>query len=173
MTNNNLLIPNQIIKSKRKSISLVIKNNGEFIVRAPINCKEADIISFINAKANWIITKRNENINNNIKPISFNEEDEISILGEKYNFQYSNKKTVKIEENKILLPKANTQEKFIAFLKRYAKKIYMKGFNSFHHYLILNIQICLYLLPKPVGDRAVTAIACISHLNSCFVLKKW
>ena len=60
MTNIELLTPDKIIKSKRKSISLIIKNDGEFVVRAPIKCADKDILNFINKKAEWIIKKRVE-----------------------------------------------------------------------------------------------------------------
>ena len=73
MTNTELITPTQIIKSKRKTISLIIKDNADFIVRAPMATKSKDIENFIKEKADWIIKKRNEQIANMVKPISFKE----------------------------------------------------------------------------------------------------
>ena len=72
MTNFEILQPNKIIKSKRKSISLIIKNNGEFIVRAPLFSTEKEIFKFINLKSDWIIKKRTEQKQHLIKPLLIN-----------------------------------------------------------------------------------------------------
>ena len=45
-----LLIPTKIVKSKRRTLSLVINNSGDFIVRAPLNYKDSVIFDFINKK---------------------------------------------------------------------------------------------------------------------------
>ena len=119
-----LLIPTNIIKSKRKSISLIVKNNGEFIVRAPLKVSDKDIFKFINEKSNWIIEKRTEQKNNSIKPLDFNSSI-ISLIGKDYIFSFHDKSRVFIKENIIFLPKENTNEKFIAFLKK-TSKIYLE-----------------------------------------------
>ena len=46
----NLLTPTSIIKSNRKTLSLIINNKGELIVRAPLKCKDSAIFDFIKAK---------------------------------------------------------------------------------------------------------------------------
>lgn len=117
-----LLTPNKITKSKRKSISLIIKNNGEFVVRAPRKCADKDILNFINKKAEWIIKKRTEQINNSIQPIDFSNTTQINILGKTYEIEQRDAARVKIVDDKIILPKTNTKEKLIAFLKRTLKR---------------------------------------------------
>lgn len=144
MTDNQLLIPNKIVKSKRKSISLIVKTNGEFIVRAPLNCKETDILSFIQLKAHWIISKRSENLKNKINNLTFNDNDTISILGESYTFIYHNKTNAKMANNLVLLPKEKTKERFIAFLKRLAKQYITERtqfFSSLFNFKYSNISI--------------------------------
>ena len=39
----NLLTPTKIVKSNRKTLSLIINNKGELIVRAPFNYKDSVI----------------------------------------------------------------------------------------------------------------------------------
>ena len=122
MERTELLTPNQIIKTKRKSVSLIIKNNGDFIVRAPINAKESYILRFINQKANWIIKKRTEQINSAVKLISFNENDKMMLLGKHLNLIYSDVSKIKIIEDNMILPKNNSKENLIAYLKKYSKQ---------------------------------------------------
>lgn len=114
----NLLIPNQIIKSLRKSISLIIKHNGDFIVRAPKRVKDEEIISFINQKADWIIKKRSQIILNSSQNTSFENFKSIGILGEEYSIFYKDKSRVKIVGDTLILPKEQSKEKLITFLKK-------------------------------------------------------
>jgi predicted metal-dependent hydrolase len=53
-----ILQPSQILYSKRKTISLIIKPGGEFIVRSPKNVAERRIFEFIQKKQDWIIKTR-------------------------------------------------------------------------------------------------------------------
>ena len=121
MEEQDLLKPTQIIRSKRKSISLIIKHNGDFIIRAPINAKDADIIKFVSQKAEWIISKRKEQLNNKLTPLSFNSDDKLTILGQMYNITYLNVARTKVVNNQIFVPKEKSKEKLITFLKRFAK----------------------------------------------------
>ena len=122
MTNENLLLPTKIIKSKRKSISLIIKNNGDFIVRMPINAKMKDVESFIIKKSDWIIKKRIEQNNNIFKPLSFDKIEKITLLSKEYDICYHDLSKVKIEDNLLFLPKENAKEKLIKHLKKMAKQ---------------------------------------------------
>ena len=122
MNNNELLLPNKIIKSKRRSISLIIKNNGEFIVRAPQKTNDCDIFRFINQKANWIINKRVEQINNSVIPLSFDRIENIMLLGKQYEIVYSDVTRTKITETQLIVPKDKAKARLIAFLKSFAKK---------------------------------------------------
>jgi len=53
-----LLMPSQIIYSKRKTVSLVIKPGGEFIVRSPKKADPQRILDFIKKKQSWISKTR-------------------------------------------------------------------------------------------------------------------
>lgn len=121
MTKSELLTPNQIVKSKRKTISLVIKNNGDFIIRAPLNAKNKDIDKFIHQKENWIIKKRTEQFSNAVMPLTFNGEEQISILGKVYNLIYDDVFRAKIVNDQILLPSKNPKDNLVLLLKKIAK----------------------------------------------------
>lgn len=122
MDNQELLTPNQIIKSKRNSISLCIKNNGEFIVRAPIKCNNDGIFKFISAKQKWIIKKRLEQISNAFLPLTFTNEEKVTLLGRIYTINLVDTNKVKVCDGFIETPYNNSRNKFINFLKAYAKK---------------------------------------------------
>lgn len=44
-----------VIKSKRKTIAIQVKDNGEVIVRAPLFCSKKKIENFVVSKSDWII----------------------------------------------------------------------------------------------------------------------
>ena len=58
-TTAGLLRP-RIIKSNRKSITLVIDESGELIVRAPRFVSDREIMKLVEAKRDWIIKRRQE-----------------------------------------------------------------------------------------------------------------
>ena len=122
MTDLELLTPNEIIRTRRKSISLIIKNNGEFIVRAPIKATDKRIRDFINLKSKWIISKRKEQLNNVVKPITFSDLEQIMLLDKPYNLVYSDVVLPKLGSEYIILPKEKSKEKLILLLKKIAKK---------------------------------------------------
>ena len=50
----------QVIRTDRKSIALIVKRDGELIVRVPRNATDEQIFSVINRKSSWIEKKRQE-----------------------------------------------------------------------------------------------------------------
>ncbi len=53
------MLPDQVIRTKRKTLSISINENAELIVRAPRRISDAKIQDFINAKRSWIIKNQN------------------------------------------------------------------------------------------------------------------
>ena len=54
------MLPDQIIRSNRKTLSISINENAELIVRAPKRISDQKIQDFINEKENWIT--RNQSV---------------------------------------------------------------------------------------------------------------
>ncbi|HOS44850.1 MAG TPA: SprT family zinc-dependent metalloprotease [Paludibacter sp.] len=50
----------QVIRTDRKSIALIVKRDGRLVVRAPINATDEQILSVINRKTTWIEAKQQE-----------------------------------------------------------------------------------------------------------------
>lgn len=51
---------NQIIRSKRRTLALIVKPSGSLIVRAPLRASEKSIREFVESNAKWIEKKRLE-----------------------------------------------------------------------------------------------------------------
>lgn len=52
-------IPIKIIRSRRRTLAIEVREGGEVIVRAPLYSRKAEIDTFIKSHENWIITKYN------------------------------------------------------------------------------------------------------------------
>jgi len=48
----------KLIRSKRRTIALIIERDGSFTVRAPLRVPQAQIDSFVQQKADWVIRAR-------------------------------------------------------------------------------------------------------------------
>ncbi len=55
-----MIEPKKIVRSRRKTIALVIDSDGELIVRAPFYAPENDILRFVQEKQDWIEQKTRE-----------------------------------------------------------------------------------------------------------------
>lgn len=130
MTEIDLLTPTKVLFSKRRTISIIISNNGDMTVRAPLKCPDKNIMKFIAEKSEWIIKKRLEFLNRNEKKISLNDNDEISILDKKYKVILSDISNVKISDGFIYVSNTNTKEKFVAFIKKYSKTLLKERLDS-------------------------------------------
>lgn len=53
---SNIIANAEIIRSRRKTVGLQIAEDGHLIVRAPLQCPNKDIITFINGSGKWIKT---------------------------------------------------------------------------------------------------------------------
>ena len=140
----NLLTPTNIIKSNRKTLSLIINNKGELIVRAPLKCRDSAIFDFIKAKAEWIIKKRTITIQNLIKPIEIKTGAKLTLLGKTYDIKLDNVKSVKIIDNTLVVPMQNSKNKLILYLKRTLKRLIedkIKIINQTYDFKYNNISI--------------------------------
>lgn len=55
-----MIEPKKIVRSRRKTIALVIDSDGELIVRAPFYASENDILRLVQEKQDWIEQKTRE-----------------------------------------------------------------------------------------------------------------
>jgi predicted metal-dependent hydrolase len=50
----------KLVRSKRKTLALIVETDGTLTVRAPLRMKEADIRGFVEAKRDWIKRKQDK-----------------------------------------------------------------------------------------------------------------
>ncbi len=117
-----MIVPDKIIRSSRRSLSLVIDKEGRLIVHAPRRMSIDDINAFIKEKSSWISKKQNSirNINNdNQKLLSY---DEIQLLGKKYRvIPIQGIKEVMLGEKDIVIPYQNSPKDRAKYLAEYIK----------------------------------------------------
>lgn len=89
----------RLIRSKRRSIALVVTDTGELEVRAPLKAAIKIIEDFINAKLSWII-KKQELIGKKPKilPKNYIDGEEFLYEGVVYKLQYSDCNYININE---------------------------------------------------------------------------
>lgn len=117
---NELLIPDKIIRCKRKSIAIIINNNNELVVRAPNSCQDKAIKDFIIKKSAWIIEKRNKNIQCGYKPLNMEDDELIPILNHIYRIKLIERGRVKVTNDELQINASNSRSKLISYLKRIA-----------------------------------------------------
>lgn len=122
-----MITPHEIIRSKRKTLSISIDPFGRLTVRAPMRCEQERIDSFLREKEAWILRKQAERRGTGIElPPEDLDGYEFLILGKRC-------KIVCIDENKIgfdsarslvYLPKKNTRKRLVEWLKENALRIF-------------------------------------------------
>lgn len=135
--------PKKIIRSKRKTLSLQITENGELIVRVPKFVSDFVVQQFIEKHKNWINDKVQEILLNRaqIKIHTFSEGEEFLFAGKKYSLKFfesnsirRNGSIVKLYEDNLLVYTKNKNliPKLIEnFYKDEAKKIFNERANYY------------------------------------------
>ena len=130
-----MIKPDKIIRSKRKSIALQINRYGELIVKAPLTLSERKIFDFIDKYKDWIIEKRNEVLitRSTIKKYFFSEGEEFLFLGKIFKLKVipdgnslKRKNSVKLLNEHLIIPELqiNKTRKLIEdFYRKEAKRI--------------------------------------------------
>lgn len=113
----------KIIRSKRKTLSIQISQNGELIARAPNKYPENEIEKFISLKTKWI-EKQLDKINKNPKIVrNYSDNEEFLLLGKKYQLHLYSVKEVYVDENILYAPASDT--------KKYVEKWYLEFSKKF------------------------------------------
>ena len=93
----------KIIRSRRKTIALVVQPDGELLVRAPQRATIAQINAMLNKHADWVVKKQAEVLARNAQnpPRQFVEGEKFFFLGEEYPLKMVNaqKLVLRLDEN--------------------------------------------------------------------------
>ena len=92
-----MILPKKIIRSKRKSIALVVNSDGELIVRAPYYANTSTIMGLVEAKQNWLRRQCSAVVDAKSKfcKITMSEGDIVKFLGEDYTIKLKNVDNIK------------------------------------------------------------------------------
>ena len=71
----------KLVRSKRKTLSLIVETDGTLTVRAPLRMKEADIRRFIEVKSDWIKRKHASLKKEAVSPRQYIDGETIPYLG--------------------------------------------------------------------------------------------
>ena len=132
-----MIIPDEIVKSKRRTISICVMKDGRVVVRAPLRAKNETIQKFLIQKQNWITEKiylvnknRAEHINiiNNNKKLLF---------GREMTVKHCETKTItaNLESGEIAVPagfdEGELEKKINNWFKKLAKDVLAKRTAEF------------------------------------------
>ncbi len=116
---------NKIIRTKRKTIALIVNEKGEVIIRAPKRATKREINALVKKHAGWIVKKRAEARKNQETFASrqFVEGEEFYFLGKNYVLQYtgSEKSTLRLWGEKLQIANS-AQEKAKIVIEKWYKK---------------------------------------------------
>lgn len=122
-----MIQPDQIIRSKRKTLSVSIDHFSRVTVRAPYRCAEKRIFAFLQEKEDWILRKKQQIAGAGMRlPPENLDGYRLLLLGNFYTLSLGEEKRVRLNnENKTLyLPKDKPRERLVKWLKENAKRIF-------------------------------------------------
>ncbi|MBR2441501.1 MAG: M48 family metallopeptidase [Clostridia bacterium] len=121
-----MIQPDEIIRSKRKTLAISIDAFGKLTVRAPIACSKERIFAFLQAKEGWILRKKAERTGAGIQLPSENLHGyALLLLGKpcKISVEKTDKVGYDSAQQRIILPEKNTKTRLVRWLKENAERI--------------------------------------------------
>lgn len=121
-----MMKPDKIIRSNRKTLSVSVTALGELIVRAPMRLSEERIFAFLTEKQAWILRQKSKTAGAGSRlPTENLDGFRFLLLGEEYTVRlYDGARIVcRAEEKALFLPKTNSKERLVKWLKDNARRI--------------------------------------------------
>lgn len=116
-----------LIREKRKTLSIVITRNGEVEVKAPKSLPIAEVIKFVQSKEKWVLSRQADIKNRLAVNRDIIQVDKVLILGNKFEICFiDNLSEIKQEAGKLFLPSkyyAKKAEYIAKWLKKQAVSI--------------------------------------------------
>lgn len=124
------ILPDRIIRSKRKSVSVGVDSLGRVTVRAPLRYPEDKITAFLAEKEEWILKHQKRMRATGIYlPENGLDGYGLLLLGERYILTLDDGKRVRLNEaeKRIFLPRENAEQRLKRWLKENAKRIFTQA----------------------------------------------
>lgn len=137
------IVPNAIIRTNRRSISLTITKNGELVVRAPKRLDASYILKFVESKSSWITRKLKEIEENNAFNINIKKYNQFFLFGKLYErVEVEKIKKIEVGDFQFLIPAGKEQSElnklFINFYKEVTNLVIQKRLDYFAKIMDLN-----------------------------------
>jgi len=129
-----VIVPKQVIRTKRKSIALIINSSGELIVRAPYVVGDSEIRAFVEKKQMWIKKKCSAVKAFDEKHLSMTiaAGETLVFLGNEYIIDILDGKQIVLDGNKILIPDdKNSKEMVVDWLREKAIILLLKRTDKY------------------------------------------
>ena len=119
-----MLDPRNIIRTDKRTLSIMINAKGELIVRAPYNYPDHKIFEFIKQKEDWIVKKQNAIRNNSYINHNVFNYTNFLFLGKELTPLISNDvKEIMINDNKLLIPAKINSDKILGKIEKWYRKV--------------------------------------------------
>lgn len=122
-----------IIRTKRRSMSLIIDNKARLTVRVPLDTPDKDIQEFVNKKQHWIRSKQHQVtvFEEKHSPVIFGIGESVLFLGNSYTILKKHVKSIEIDGTYIVFPEENTIDDLITWYKFNAKQIFIERVEKY------------------------------------------
>lgn len=84
ITCGEVTIPYEIVRSKRRSLAIIIKPGGKMIVRVPLRISDREVNSFLLSKREWIVRMYEKQCKTTMRGIKIQDGATIPLLGNPY-----------------------------------------------------------------------------------------
>lgn len=122
-----MIRPDQIIRSRRRTLSVSVNPFGQVIVRAPLRCGEERIFSFLSEKENWILKQKSKMKEAGISLPQENLDGyRFLLLGKFCTIRLYDGERIRYDERRteIFLPEREARNKLVIWLKKNARRIF-------------------------------------------------
>ncbi|MBQ5927316.1 MAG: M48 family metallopeptidase [Clostridia bacterium] len=120
-----MIVPDKIVRSKRKTLSVAIDACARIIVRAPKEFPTERIFSFLEEKEEWI-QRQVERISQNKTKLAPEDLDgwTFSLLGKPVLVRLTEQNRIRLLDGTLYLPRKNAKARLLKWLKENAKRIF-------------------------------------------------
>jgi predicted metal-dependent hydrolase len=111
----------QLIRTRRRTLSLEINKDAELIVRAPLYMPQIQIDHFVAEKAQWILThqERVRREKKRLSPITLTEGATFPLLGRPCSLHFANVSSIQLVGDSLCIPRGTTLTSLAQWLGRY------------------------------------------------------
>ena len=126
-----MIIPDEVIRSNRRTISISIMKDGAVVVKAPIKAKDDQINQFVLSKQGWIQSKVNACLLTNARFKDIINYDKVLVYGNKYSILLADTKKIELGDGlQIIFPKKIVPEHRLKHLKTWLKKLAKRSLEA-------------------------------------------